>query len=220
MPRVEHRALIIPPMPPATLRVPRAAFVIEEPWAVPPKCERVALRRSTDGSRPRLQTSLVLYADDECLNALFQSQDDGIVATHLRHDAPLYDEDVVEMFLAPDGLGHYFEIEVNPIGTTFDARIDSPNGTRAGLRIDLAWDCADLFAAVRSTPGATDTIVRVPFASLDVPRPAGGAQWRGNFFRIDRSAAHGDEYSAWQPTMKNPADFHITAVFGALVFDA
>lgn len=193
---------------------------MEEPWTLPANCGRVALRRSTDGFRPRLQTTVALFADGECLNALFQSQDDGIVATHLRHDAPLYEEDVVEMFLAPAGMARYFEIEVNPLGTTFDARIDSPNGTRADLRIDLTWDCANLFAAVRSTPIATDTIVRVPFASLDVPRPAAGAQWRGNFFRIDRSAAHGDEYSAWQPTMKNPADFHITAVFGALVFDA
>jgi hypothetical protein len=194
-------------------------FLIEDPWALPANVEWVALRRSSDGSRPRLQTTLALYADDECLSALFQSQDDGIVATHLRHDAPLYEEDVVEMFLAPATPSRYYEIEVNPLGTTFDARIDSPNGTRSGMRMDLAWDCANLFVAVRRTPDATDTIIRLPFASLEVRRPAAGAEWRGNFFRIDRSAAHGDEYTAWQPTMKNPADFHVTAAFGRLIFD-
>ena len=220
MPHAQPMALIIPAMPPAILRIPHAPFVIEEPWAPPPDCERTALRRAADGSRPRLQTTVAAFADDECLNILFQSEDDGVVATHLRHDAPLYAEDVVEMFLSLAGPAHYFEIEVNPLGTTFDARIDSPNGTRAGMKIDRAWDCANLFAAVRRTPESTETIVRIPFASLGVGRPEPGAEWRGNFFRIDRSTAHGDEYSAWQPTMKNPSDFHVAAAFGRLLFGA
>lgn len=220
MPRTEGKALIIPPMPPPpTLRIPRAPFAIEEPWALPPNCERVALRRSTDGTEPRLRTTVAVFVDDGCLNVLFQAEDDGVVATHLAHDAPLYEEDVVEVFLSPSHPSRYFEIEVSPLGITFDARIESPTGTRAGLRMDLAWDCADLFAAVRSTPNAIDTIVRIPFASLDLPVPAPGAEWGANFFRIDRSAAHGDEYSAWSPTLRDPPDFHVAAAFGRLVFD-
>jgi hypothetical protein len=206
-------------MPPPTLLVRRAAFSIEDPWAAPPNGERVALRKSTDGSPPRLQTHLIAFADDQCLNILFQSEDDEVVATHLRHDAALYDEDVVEIFLAPVTITNYYEIEVNPLGTTFDARVDSPDGTRDTMRADLAWQCADLFAAVRRVPGATDTIIRIPFTCLDRGSPRPGEEWRGNFFRIDRSQVHGDEYSAWQPTMKNPADFHVTAAFGRLVFE-
>jgi cellulose/xylan binding protein with CBM9 domain len=206
-------------MAPPTLPVRRATFRIEEPWALPAGCERVPLLRATDGGRPRLQTAIAVFADDECLNVLFQCEDDGIVATHLRHDAPLYEEDVVEIFLAPDDPAVYFEIEVNPLGTTFDARIESPHGSRATMRTDLGWECAGLFAAVRATPQSLDTIVRIPFASLGRPRPAQGERWRGNFFRIDRSPAHGDEYSAWQPALRKPADFHVPAAFGALQFD-
>ena len=192
---------------------------MEEPWAVPPGCQRVSLRRATDGARPRLPTDLVLFADDECLNVLFHARDDEIVATHLQHDAPLYEEDVVEVFLAPKEPTRYFEIEVNPLGTTFDARIDSPHGTREAMRIDTDWDCANLFAAVRKMNDVIDTIIRIPFASLDARRPATGEEWRGNLFRIDRSARHGDEFSAWQPTLKNPADFHVAAAFGRLRFE-
>ena len=193
--------------------------MIEDPWALPAEIERYPLCRSTDNSQPRLQTTVAVFADDTHLSALFDADDDGVVATHLLHDAPLYEEDVVEIFVAPVDPAHYFEIEVNPLGTTFDARIESPNGTRASMRADLGWDCADLFAAVRKTPNRLQTIVRIPFASLGVQRPAAGTEWRGNFFRIDRSKARGDEFSAWSATFKNPPDFHVTAAFGRLRFD-
>ena len=166
-----------------------------------------------------MQTTIAVFADDTHLNVLFQAEDDGIVATHLVHDAPLYEEDVVEIFIAPADAAHYFEIEVNPLGTTFDARIESPNGMRASMKVDTRWECAGLFAAVRRMPGRTDTIVRFPFASIGASRPGAGAEWLANFFRIDRSKSHGDDFSAWSPTFKNPPDFHVTSAFGRLRFD-
>lgn len=192
--------------------------MIEEPWALPPGCERVPFRRATDGEKPRLPTSIALFADDECLTALFLARDDGVVATHFERDAPLYEEDVVELFLAPREPTRYFEFEVSPLGTIFDARIESPNGTRDGMRADREWDCPNVFAAIRKTPDAIETVVRIPFACLEAPRPAPGAEWRANFFRIDRSSSHGDEFSAWSPTLRNPPDFHVVAAFGRLVF--
>ena len=218
MPRAECPLIMLSHMPLPTLIVRRAAFSIEDPWAVPARCERVAFRRSTDGAQPRLPTDLVVFSDSECLVMIFHSNDDGVVATHMRHDAPLYEEDVVEAFLAPNAPTCYYEIEVNPLGTTFDARVDSPDGVRKTMKIDLAWECENLFTAVRKVPGIIDTVVRIPFDSLGASPPKPGDEWRGNFFRIDRSPSRGDEYSAWQPTMKNPADFHVAAAFGRLVF--
>lgn len=201
-----------------TLIVCRAAFSIEEPWAVPDGCKSVALRRSTDGATPRLSTDVFVYCEPTHLNVLYRAQDDGVVATHLQRDAPLYEEDVVEAFLAPSTeLVRYYEIEVNPLGTTFDALVESPEGVRRSMRIDLKWECAGLFAAVRCVPDKTEIVMRIPFASLDFAAPKPGAEWRGNFFRIDRSP-RGDEFTAWQPTMKNPPDFHVVAAFGRIVF--
>ena len=198
--------------------VARAEFSIEEPWAIPPGCQSLQLVRSMDGKEPRLRTSVAVYADAECLNLVYQADDDAVVATYLGHDEPLYEEDVVEVFLAPIDIRRYYEIEVNPLGTTFDARIDSPDGVRATMKDDLSWDCENLFAAIRKTPGMVETIVRIPFASLDLQRPAPGDEWRGNFFRVDRDKSRGAEYTAWSPTMKNPADFHVAAAFGRIVF--
>jgi hypothetical protein len=198
--------------------VARAEFSIEEPWAIPPGSQVLQLVRAMDGKDPRLRTTVTVYADAECLNLVYQADDDAVVATYLGHDEPLYEEDVVEVFLAPIEIRRYYEIEVNPLGTTFDARIDSPDGVRATMKDDLSWDCENLFAAIRKTPAMVETIVRIPFASLDVPHPAPGDEWSGNFFRVDRDKSQGAEFTAWSPTMKNPADFHVAAAFGRIVF--
>src|SRR5438067_9257757 len=145
------------------LVVPRAAFAIDNLWSVPRNCTPVALRRATDGAAPRLGTRLVLAHDGECLTALFLGDDNGVTATLLGHDEPLWKEDVVEIFLAPERPSRYFEIEVNPLGTTFDAAIDSPALDRATMKTDLAWTCQGLFAAARTTPASLHVVVRVSF---------------------------------------------------------
>jgi hypothetical protein len=67
----------------------------------------------------------------------------------LAHDAPIYEQDVVEVFFAPDETTRYFELEVSPRGTVFDARVESPDGNRATMHVDRGWDCEGLVAAVR-----------------------------------------------------------------------
>jgi hypothetical protein len=199
------------------LDVPRAEFSIEDPWAIPDGCVPANLKRSTDGGAPRLATTVAAYCDDDFLTVVFDAEDDEVVASYYGHDEPLWEEDVVEIFIAPEGLTRYFEIEVNPLGTTFDARIDSPDGVRATMKTDLAWTCEGLFAALRRDDGRrVQTVIRIPFASLG-KHPKAGDQWRANLFRIDRSA-EGDDFSAWQPTLKTPPDFHAAAAFGALRF--
>lgn len=207
-----------------TLVVPHAPFDMEEPWTVPGACTPVRLRSALDGAPPRLSTSVAAWWDSKCLSVLFSAADDYVVATHLEHDAPLYDEDVVEVFLAPETLVSYFEFEVNPLGTLFDAAIDSPDGIRATMRADRSWTCEGLAAILRTTFEAdgmrtVDTLLRIPFASLGLAgAPTGGDRWRANFFRIDRHPRRGDEYTAWHPTLRTPADFHVAEAFGTLEF--
>jgi len=207
-----------------TLVVARAPFDIGEPWDTPAGCRPVRLRRATDAATPRLATSVSVWYDDAYLTVLFSASDDHVAASHFRHDAPLYEEDVVELFLAPEDPRDYYEIEVSPVGTVFDARIHSPDGMRATMTTDRAWTCEGLIAAVRQiveSGGAIsiDTLLRVPFAALGRPAPRAGETWRANFFRIDRHPALGDEFSAWQPTLRVPADFHLPDVFGTLRFE-
>ena len=203
--------------------VPRAIFDIEEPWTAPPQCVPALLHRATDGKAPRLTTSVAAWYNETFLSVLFSAADDHVFATHMEHDAPLYEQDVVEVFLAPERLADYYEIEVSPRTTIFDARIHSPDGVRATMTVDRDWNCEGLFAAVRqlTEPGGAitiDTLIRIPFAALGRATPKAGEKWRGNFFRIDRHPEKGDEFSAWQPTLRTPADFHVTGAFGGVRF--
>ena len=206
-----------------TLLVARAPFDIGEPWDTPGGCTPFRLRRATDATTPRLATSVSAWYDDDYLTVLFSAADDHVAASHFRHDAPLYEEDVVELFLAPERARDYYEIEVSPVGTVFDARIHSPDGVRATMTTDRDWTCEGLIAAVRQnreSNGAIsiDTLLRVPFAALGRSVPGTDETWRANFFRIDRHPRHGDEFSAWQPTLRVPADFHVPDLFGTLRF--
>ncbi|HEY2828637.1 MAG TPA: carbohydrate-binding family 9-like protein [Thermoanaerobaculia bacterium] len=200
------------------LVIPFAHFTIEEPWNVPEVCDRVDLRRATDGETARQRTTAAVYFDDEMLTVVFAGIDDRVVATHLEHDAPLWQEDVVEVFLSPSRVTDYFELEVNPLGTTFDARIESPDGARSTMTTDLAWTCEGLFAGIRRDGEAFNVVIRIPFASLGRRTPEDGETWRGNFFRIDRDPTLGDEFLAWIPTLRIPPDFHVPAAFGTLRF--
>jgi Carbohydrate-binding family 9 len=206
-----------------TLVVSRAPFDIEEPWSAPAAARTVRLRRATDGTTPRLATSVAIWYDNECLSILYSFADDHIVARHFAHDAALYDEDVVEAFLSPETASEYFELEVSPRGTIFDARISSPDGVRQSMHVDRDWTCEGLMATIRAVTEldrgmSLDVLLRVPFSSLGRSVPAAGETWRANFFRIDRHPEKGDEFSAWQPTLREPADFHVTAAFGTLSF--
>lgn len=204
-------------------RVSRASFAIDEPWLIPAGTQPLALCHSGDGSAPRLPTSVALFYDDEALSIVFNATDDHISARHRDHDAPLYEEDVVEVFLAPRRPGEYFEVEVSPIGTTFDTRIESPDGHRSTMRDDVSWNCRNLFAAVRVLDGHrqtfhVETAIRIPFASLDCQTPARNETWLGNFYRIDRHTT-GDEFTSWRATGKTPPDFHVPSAFGRIVFE-
>jgi hypothetical protein len=205
-----------------TLRVPFAEAVFEDLWSLPEGVEAAVLCRATDGHVPRLATRCAAYRDGERLYVHFRGEDDSVRASHVDRDAPLYEEDAVEIFLAPESLTTYFEIEVNPLGTLFDARVDSPDGDRATMRVDRGWNCEGLWAASRRlwTDGSRSefvTLVSIPLGCISADPPKSGDRWRANFCRIDRSAA-GDEFSAWQPTLRTPPDFHVPAAFGGLEF--
>jgi hypothetical protein len=170
------------------------------------------LVRAGDGARPGLRTSVRLGVRGGDLLVRFDGRDRGVVATLRERDAPLWKEDVFEVFLSPQAIPTvYYEFEVNPLGALFDARVESPEGRRETMRVEVSWNCPGLSARVERRPDRWSAVLRIPLGPLSaVPAES----WRANFFRIDRGPP--EEYSAWSPTGADPPDFHRPACFGWL----
>jgi hypothetical protein len=165
------------------------------------------------GAAPRLATAVRVGLRGEALCVRFDGRDEGTVATHTARDAPLWEEDVFEVFLAPEEPARvYYEFEVNPLGAIFDARVESPALSRADMRADSGWNCPGFEAAVRRRGGSWSARLRIPLGPLCGGRAP--REWRANFYRIDRGTT--DAFSAWSPTGADPPDFHVPQRFGLL----
>jgi hypothetical protein len=178
-----------------------------------------ALVDARDGRPPRDRTIVRAAAGPVGLHVLFECEDRDVWATHARRDAPLWEEEAVEVFLAPGARDpdRYVEIEISPAGVLFDALVSNPDARRATMRVDTSWTAAGLVGRTcRHGRASWSAELSIPWRSLGELGEAGGA-WRANFYRIERPHGEAAEYSAWSPTGADPPDFHKPARFGHLV---
>lgn len=242
-PRVDHNTTPVAaaappkPAPPRAGQLPRGECrrasgpividgSLDDPgWSgIPPLSPLV---HSGTGEHPAQATEVKVCWNHECLFLSYACKDTDIWANYEHRDDPLYDEEVVEFFLCPSGdLRHYYEFEISPANVLFDAKVFCPEGHRGTLLVDREWNAVGIRTGVRVSGTLNDRkspdigwIVEaaVPFTDLGLPGPpTPGTVWRVNFYRIERGEQ--TEYTAWSPTEKEPADFHVPARFGELVF--
>lgn len=182
-----------------------------EPWSSLPK---VRLRETVAGGFPEQGTVVCVAWSDTELRIVFDAVDTEPWATLTERDAPLYTEEVMEVFLDPVGdLESYFEIEVNPLNAVLDLVL---RRSRSGYKKDFSWRCEGLRTLTRRTEKGWAAEMAIPFASLIADPPHVGSRWRVNFFRIDRPQGRDRELSAWSPTRLGT--FHVPQRFGVLEF--
>jgi hypothetical protein len=181
------------------------------PWCDLPA---IPLCETITGASPSQGTLVKVAWDAADLRVLFQAADEHAWATMTARDAPLYEEEVVEVFLDPVGdLESYFEIEVNPLNAVLDLVLRK---NRSGYAKNSAWQCEGLRTAVTKNDVAWTTELAIPFRALTSAPPVLGTRWRVNFFRIDRPQNRERELSAWTPTRSGT--FHRPERFGVLEF--
>jgi hypothetical protein len=176
------------------------------------------LLRADGAGLARWQTKVRLAYDAVALWVRFDCDDEQIWGSYTERDAPIYDEEVVEVFLSPGPATptRYYEFELSPNGVLLDALIDNPHGDRATWTVDLGWDAAVQCWAWRNDAAQQwGGVLGVPWAAL-VPSGAVPTIWRANFYRIERPSHAAPEFSCWSPTFTDPADFHKPAHFGVL----
>jgi len=197
------------------------------------RAKEVMLVETNTGGPVPLKSTLRLLWDDEYLYAAFYCEDPDAWANFTEEDDPMWSEEVVELFIDPDGNGYnYYEHEINPINQKVDLFI-----INAGKRLDgkiKAWKDWD-FSGIKSAvyvegdgrkAGTSDKYwtveVAVPFEDLwemsAIP-PSDGDMWRFNAYRIERGTPddrNDDFYAAFSPTYRG--SFHTPWQFGKIYF--
>ncbi len=146
------------------------------------------------------------------LEAVFTAFGEPGVSRMTERDDPLWEEEAVELFIAPgaDDPSEYFEFEVNPLGALWDGRVLSPNRVRDDAwRNEPAWNCPGIsWGACRIEGG---WMARIAFDLAEISGPAPDV-WRFNAYRIHRpgSCILGAAFPTGEP------NFHCPRKFGLL----
>ena len=159
----------------------------EVTWALSPRVGE--FRLITDPARhPAFPTEATMAWDDTHLYVAFACTDTAPWARHAQRDDRLWEEEVVEVFLDPDGDGRqYAELEVSPTNVVVDLLIAAP---KAGGPDARRWDVAGLQTAVARHASGWVAEMAIPWASLGgagiTSAPAPGEAWRVGLYRIKR----------------------------------
>ena len=173
-------------------------------WRLAP--EVTGFRRVPSGAPPAQQTHVRIGFDENNLHLLFRcpTGDPAKLKGSARaHDAPVWEDDAVELLLDPGRTrAHFFHFVVNCRG----ARYDSQDG-QASWNGD--WQCATQISPDRGEWTAT---LAIPFATLGRTTPRPGEVWGANYCRDSPLV---EEHSAWAFPGER---FEEPARFGTLAF--
>ena len=198
----------------------------EEVWKSAPQT-RAFLRPDGKPMSPALRTTARLLYDDTNLYVAFEVKDQDVRSTKTDRDDPLWEQDVVEVYLDPGSDGkRYVELQVSPKNVVFDAMFDSHRSPkwedaakRATIPMVTAVDVQGLVNDPSADQGWTVEMA-IPFRALpdvtETPKP--GTTWTMNLYRIDEKGARNMEFQgAWAPV---GGDFHDLSKAGKISFAA
>lgn len=173
------------------------------------------------------QTEAKLLWDDRYLYVSYRCDDAHIWAEHTKRDSPVYRDDCVEVFTAPNPNrpNDYFNIEMNVKKAFLDQH--HPNGP--GVKVKRDWNAKGIQIAVtidgtlnndRDTDRGWILEAAIPFANFSKvaqhtpPQP--GNVWRLNLNRLGGKT--NPQHSQWSPSKTDRPQFHVPRDFGRIVF--
>jgi hypothetical protein len=156
-------------------------------WAALPRVGRFTNIRQADQSTAA-PTEAVVAWDDTNLYVAFASIDPMPWGTMYKRDSRIWEEEVVEVFLDPDGDGqNYPELEVSPHNVVVDLLIPRRGGASGDA---IKWDIAGLRTAVSKHAAGWAAEIAIPWAALEGAgiqgKPNVGDKWRVGLYRIER----------------------------------
>ncbi len=185
-----------------------------------------------DVSQANAQTTVarMLY-DDDALYIIYDCVDPYLHSEVTERDGPVYNEDAVEIFVAPnaDDISTYFGFEMNILGTLLDyVAYDGGVERTPSESIRFQWrsEGVDIATTYEGTLNDHSDIdegwvleIRIPFDNFRhygarIP-PQPGDMWRLN---LNRTAGYKGQFSLWSDTHAPRPSFHHSALFGKAYF--
>ncbi|MCI0513676.1 carbohydrate-binding family 9-like protein [candidate division KSB1 bacterium] len=147
---------------------------------------------------PRFKTHAKMLWDDEYFYIAAELEEPHVWATLKKRDSIIFLDNDFEIFIDPDGdTHHYYELEINALGTEWDLFLPQPYRDQ-GQAI-FAWDIQGLKTAVAVNGTMNDPTdqdqswtveIALPWEVLRecataAQKPRAGDQWRVNFSRVE-----------------------------------
>ena len=162
-------------------------------WAALPRVGRFRDIRHPQkpGASP---TEAAMGWDDANLYVAFICIDREPWGTLMARDSFLWQQEVVEVFLDPDGDGrHYAELEVSPHNVVVDLLIPGPPTAGADAAMAARWNIEGLQTAVGKHAQGWTVEIAIPWEALGEAgvssAPREGDRWRVGLYRIERPGA-------------------------------
>jgi hypothetical protein len=156
--------------------------------------------------------------DSDAFYVRFECVDSYCISDYKNRNDPLFEQDVVEVFIDEDGEGkRYAEIVVSPHNIIFDAMITHDNeDDPLEFAIHSDWETKGLVTNVdASRADKRIYTLKIPFTNFE-RMPSDGTEWRINFYRIDEEPSGIRHYQAWSPI--GIINYHVADLFGKLQF--
>ena len=188
---------------------------LEAIWSRAPA---VSWQTDFSGADTAIRTTARFLWTEGALFAAFELEGAGLNVDTSRpitsERAKLYEEDCVELFLAPDPArrDRYYEVELGPFGHFLDLAID-----RGAQSSSAEWSSQPTIGTSRD-PSAHTAIVEVRLASPDLAMAlVAGARLTLALYRMEGKAPR--RYLAWRPPRTTKPNFHVPEGFGTLSVD-
>jgi len=170
------------------------------------------------GNPTKVLTTVRFAWSKTALTALFELESANLFTDTSRptdvERPKLYEEDCIEIFLAPDPTNprRYAELEVGPHGHFFDLFVDRDKKTEA-----TSWSGALRIATTRDEVRHTATIEVATQAPEILSALTPGARLPLGIFRMEGKTPR--LYLAFSPPRTKKPNFHVPEAFGALAID-
>src|SRR6266704_1336923 len=130
--------------------------------------------QSEGGGPEREHTQVRAWYDDNALYLGWTCKDTDIQATFTNRDSKFWEEEVVEFFLSPKELNHYFELQWNHLGGVFDATIKNDldeKGLSKNFDGDWSYTAKGMKSAVKLKGTVNDASDKDEFWQVEVMIP-------------------------------------------------